>query len=130
MSYAKLDEKNRVVNMMREDPPDGLPEEMKDDWVYFDNIDDINGITLYDQRDLVVSDGKVRYEPSDETIEKIERDEKVEIAREIFPDIPEIVASTDDAMCSLYETAYEQSVIIDQQDAAICALYEMLGEQQ
>ena len=36
------------------------------------------------------------------------------------------MASTDDAICELYEQGLEHSAIMDEQDAAICALYEMM----
>lgn len=46
--------------------------------------------------------------------------------QEVFDNLPETLADTDQAVCELYETTQAQDATIAEQDAAICELYEMI----
>lgn len=66
-----------------------------------------------------------RYTP--EEIEEMRREEEEKQRVESkFRSMEDGLASTDDAICELYEKSLADDAIIDEQDAAICALYEMM----
>lgn len=88
------------------EPPEGLPTDSQ-----LSDIVTVNYYTPYTEKELA------------------ERKEKLEAARKrsaLINALPETQASTDEAICQLYEDLLEQQEITASQDAAICEMYEML----
>lgn len=125
MARAKLNSDGRIITWMEQGDFDRVIDEDKpliaeQFPVVFENPEIFEQTVSWCMEDYRIENGEAIFDPLPESRKEIWREEVMEQA-------PEHMASTDDALCELYETALAQSDIIDQQDAAICALYEMIG---
>lgn len=125
MSYARINDDGRIIDYIESDSDvDAMDEEgrtyVRNEYPsYFSNPDEIGAHVHFCNEDYRIENGLAVFDPLPESLAAVERSNDMENA-------PEHMASTDDALCELYETTLEQSAIIDEQDAAICALYEMM----
>lgn len=89
--------------------------------------DNVGNFTDYVMMDIYEPFTPEEKEEHDRIAEEAENERSsAEEREELLESLPELMESTDDAICELYEQTLAQSDIIDQQDAAICALYEMM----
>lgn len=125
--YVKLDEENRIIEMLDEDIDNSDHDDEGKAWlhelfpVYVKNRDFVMETPMCSNRDFVVEDSIARFDPLPESIEQMKENERNE-------SIPDRMDEADDALSAMYEIMLYEQDIIDSQDEALCALYEtMIG---
>ena len=124
MEHEKVGNDNRIMSWIDDEGLEELSyndrgEVIKEFPVFFGNQQLIDDTVSFSTSDFKIVNGEAVYDPLPESVKAMERAEAIEQA-------PDYMASTDDAICELYEQGLEHSAIMDEQDAAICALYEMM----